>query len=96
MKKVHQSIVERGEKGTKVLLNSRLLAMFYRQIIVEITQLNNEGCDKMILNGDIKSRGVLYPWAREVYDPVLNELAELGIEYTSYGNKIEHSLHNAR
>jgi hypothetical protein len=46
---------------------------------------------KLILNGEIKSRGVLFPWTKEVYDPILNELAELGIAYTSQDNKIEHS-----
>ena len=46
---------------------------------------------KLILNGKIKSRGVLFPWAKEVYDPILEELAELGISYTSYENSIEHS-----
>jgi len=49
---------------------------------------------KMILNGDIKSRGVLFPWTKEVYDPVLDELEELGIRYTSIDSKIEHA-HNA-
>ncbi|WP_297798470.1 saccharopine dehydrogenase C-terminal domain-containing protein [uncultured Eudoraea sp.] len=46
---------------------------------------------KLILNGEIKSRGVLFPWTAEVYDPVLNELEELGIAYTSYDSKIERS-----
>ena len=46
---------------------------------------------KLILNGEIKSPGVLFPWTKEVYDPVLDELAELGIAYTSQDNKIEHS-----
>ena len=38
---------------------------------------------KLILNGQIKTRGVLYPWTREVYEPILNELAELGISYST-------------
>ncbi len=46
---------------------------------------------KMILNGEINTRGVLFPWTREVYDPVLDELEELGIAYTSYDKKIEKS-----
>jgi saccharopine dehydrogenase (NADP+, L-glutamate forming) len=46
---------------------------------------------KLILNGEIKSKGVLFPWAKEVYDPVLDELAEIGISYISYDNKIERS-----
>lgn len=45
---------------------------------------------KLILNGDINSRGVIYPWISEVYEPVLNELEELGIAYSSYDRKIEH------
>ena len=44
---------------------------------------------KLILNGEIKSRGVLYPWTREVYDPVLDELSELGIAYSSSDRKIQ-------
>ena len=39
----------------------------------------------------IKSKGILFPWNKEVYEPVLNELAELGIAYTAYDNKIERS-----
>jgi len=46
---------------------------------------------KLILNGDIKSRGVLFPWTKEVYDPVLDELERYGIAYTSYDKKIEYS-----
>ena len=42
---------------------------------------------KLILNGQIKTRGVLYPWAREVYAPVLKELEEFGIAYTSVDTK---------
>ncbi len=46
---------------------------------------------KLILNGEIKTSGVLFPWSKEVYDPVLDELEELGIAYTCYDNKIGHS-----
>ncbi len=46
---------------------------------------------KLILNGEINTPGVLFPWTREVYDPILDELEELGIAYTSHDNKIEHS-----
>ena len=46
---------------------------------------------KLILLGDIKTPGVMFPWSKEVYDPVLDELAELGIAYSSCDNKIEHS-----
>ncbi len=37
---------------------------------------------KMILNGDIKTKGVLMPKFKEVYDPVLNELKDYGIVFT--------------
>jgi saccharopine dehydrogenase (NADP+, L-glutamate forming) len=43
---------------------------------------------KLILNGKIKSRGVILPLEKEVYDPILNELEELGIGYTTHDNKI--------
>jgi len=46
---------------------------------------------KLILNGEIKTSGVLFPWSKEVYDPILDELTELGIDYTSNDTKIEHS-----
>ena len=46
---------------------------------------------KLILNGEINTPGVLFPWTKEVYDPVLDELEELGIAYTSYEKNIEHS-----
>ncbi|NNC62317.1 MAG: saccharopine dehydrogenase, partial [Eudoraea sp.] len=49
---------------------------------------------KMILNGEITSRGVLFPWVAEVYDPVLDELAELGIAYSSYDTKIKYSQYH--
>ena len=47
---------------------------------------------KLILNGEIKSRGVLYPWAREVYEPILNELAQMGIAYSSSDTKLRPSV----
>ena len=47
---------------------------------------------KLILNGEIKSRGVLYPWTREVYEPVLKELSELGISYVLSDRKLHHSV----
>ena len=46
---------------------------------------------KLILNGDIKTRGVVLPLAREVYDPILNELEALGIGYTVLDQKIDES-----
>ncbi|MBI2268979.1 MAG: saccharopine dehydrogenase NADP-binding domain-containing protein [Bacteroidetes bacterium] len=36
---------------------------------------------KLLLNGELKGRGVLIPTAREIYEPVLKELEELGIKF---------------
>jgi saccharopine dehydrogenase (NADP+, L-glutamate forming) len=49
---------------------------------------------KLILNGEIRNTGVLFPWTKEVYDPVLDELSELGIDYTSVDNKIAQSQYD--
>lgn len=43
---------------------------------------------RLILNGEISTRGVLFPWTKEVYEPVLKELADLGICYVSNDRKI--------
>ena len=37
---------------------------------------------KLLLNGKIKERGVLLPVKPELYDPILDELATLGIAFT--------------
>lgn len=47
---------------------------------------------KLILNGSVKSRGILYPWTHEVYQPVLDELAEFGIAYSSSDTLLEDSV----
>ena len=44
---------------------------------------------KLILNGEIKSRGVILPTQKEVYEPILDELADLGIGYTSIDREIK-------
>lgn len=36
---------------------------------------------RMILEGQIKGRGVLMPLAKEIYAPILNELAQLGLPH---------------
>ena len=46
---------------------------------------------KLILNGEINTRGVILPLEKEVYEPILNELEDLGIAYTTHDNKIEES-----
>ena len=43
---------------------------------------------KLILNGEINTRGVLLPTVNEVYDPILKELEEMGIGYEGYDRKI--------
>jgi saccharopine dehydrogenase-like NADP-dependent oxidoreductase len=37
---------------------------------------------KLILEGEISTRGVILPVLEEVYEPVLSELATMGIEYS--------------
>jgi saccharopine dehydrogenase-like NADP-dependent oxidoreductase len=44
---------------------------------------------KLILNGQIKTRGVILPLKKEVYEPILNELEDLGLGYVTHDNKIE-------
>lgn len=39
-------------------------------------------CAKMILNGTIQIKGVELPTKPAIYNPILNELAELGIQFT--------------
>ncbi len=36
---------------------------------------------KMVLNGSIKERGVLLPLTASIYDPILDELEELGVRF---------------
>ncbi len=38
-------------------------------------------CTKLLLNGDLKVRGVHLPLLKEIYQPVLRELSELGIQF---------------
>ncbi len=38
-------------------------------------------CGKMILNGDLKLKGVQIPVMKEVYEPILNELESFGINF---------------
>ena len=46
---------------------------------------------KLILNGKISERGVILPLKKEVYEPILNELEQLGIGYTTIDRKIDKS-----
>jgi saccharopine dehydrogenase (NADP+, L-glutamate forming) len=46
---------------------------------------------KLILQGVIKSRGVIMPLKKEVYEPIMNELEELGLGYTTRDNRIDKS-----
>jgi hypothetical protein len=38
---------------------------------------------KNILLGNIKSKGVLIPITAEIYEPVMKELGELGVSFSS-------------
>ena len=44
---------------------------------------------KMILNGEIKTKGVTLPIQKEVYEPILNELAENGIVFNEYESELK-------
>ena len=46
---------------------------------------------KLILNGQIKSKGVILPLEKEVYEPIMDELDTLGISYVTKDKKIEKS-----
>ncbi len=39
---------------------------------------------KMLLNGSIKTRGVVLPLDKQIYDPVLKELKQFGIDFLDY------------
>ena len=39
---------------------------------------------KMLLNGSIKIRGVVLPLDKQIYDPVLNELKQYGIDFVEH------------
>jgi saccharopine dehydrogenase (NAD+, L-glutamate forming) len=41
---------------------------------------------KMLLNGSIKTRGVVLPLNNQIYDPVLNELKQHGIDFIEHEN----------
>ena len=38
-------------------------------------------CGKMILNGTIKTKGVRIPIIKDIYEPILKELEEMGMKY---------------
>lgn len=39
---------------------------------------------KMLLNGIIKTRGVVLPLDKQIYEPILNELKEYGVDFVEY------------
>ena len=39
---------------------------------------------KMLLNGSIKTRGVVLPLDKQIYDPVLEELKQYGIDFVEH------------
>jgi saccharopine dehydrogenase-like NADP-dependent oxidoreductase len=39
---------------------------------------------KMLLNGSIKTRGVVLPLDKQIYNPVLKELKQYGIDFVEY------------
>jgi len=43
---------------------------------------------KMILNGKIKKKGISLPIQKEIYEPILNELEQIGIIFNEYETEI--------
>ena len=39
---------------------------------------------KMLLNGSIKNRGVILPLDKQIYNPVLKELKDYGIDFVEH------------
>jgi saccharopine dehydrogenase-like NADP-dependent oxidoreductase len=37
---------------------------------------------KLLLTGKIRQKGVVLPFTKEIYEPILEELIEFGIEFT--------------
>jgi saccharopine dehydrogenase-like NADP-dependent oxidoreductase len=44
---------------------------------------------KLLLNGKIRERGVLLPVKPELYNPILDELATLGIAFTEVERDVQ-------
>jgi hypothetical protein len=38
----------------------------------------------MLLNGSIKTRGVVLPLDKQIYDPILKELKQYGIDFLEH------------
>jgi saccharopine dehydrogenase (NADP+, L-glutamate forming) len=68
MKELHSSLVVEGDDGHKTAMAKTV------GLPVAIVA-------KMLLNGDIKNRGVLVPVEQEVYAPILMELKKYGIHF---------------
>jgi len=68
MKELHSYLVVEGDDGHKTAMAKTV------GLPVAIVA-------KMLLNGDIKNRGVLVPVAKEVYAPILMELKKYGIHF---------------
>jgi len=71
IRKVKSEIVVKGEDATKTAM-------------AKTVGLPLAIASKLILNGKIKSRGVLVPVTKEIYEPVLKELEDYGIKFSEH------------
>lgn len=79
----HEFVAEVEGKNTRIV--SSMVNIGENQIYTSMS--NTVGlpvaiCGKMILNGDLKLKGVLIPVMSEVYTPILSELETFGIKFT--------------
>ena len=77
---MHSFLIEKAD-GQKELIKSRLLdfAKNGDTSIARTVALPAAIAVKLILNGEIKEKGVQIPISKTIYEPVLNELEKLGI-----------------
>lgn len=76
----HTFLIEKAN-GEREVIKSRLLdfATSDNTSIARTVALPAAIAVKMILNGEIKERGIQIPVTKSIYEPVLNELEKMGI-----------------
>jgi saccharopine dehydrogenase-like NADP-dependent oxidoreductase len=76
----HTFLIEKAN-GEREVIKSRLLdfATSDNTSIARTVALPAAIAVKMILNGEIKEKGIQIPVSKSIYEPVLNELENMGI-----------------
>lgn len=87
---LHSFIVEKAN-GQKEVIKSQLLDFATKDntSIARTVALPAAIAVKLILNGEIKEKGVQIPISKTIYEPVLNELEKLGIAMVEEWGKPE-------